>query len=214
MNRQINDDKKVARRGQAAFAEKKRAASVAKARGEAAKRVAAVERAIAEKDALDDTPQPKLGRKMAVQHRQVDPPSEVSEAPSPRPSTTDTEAFQSEEETPKAKKTTREKMMFRNAVEEAELTDIEGTPSIQKPKGKGKGKGKAKEQPKPVSKKRPLVCNEVPLYRSPRFQVDSPRELFSGHLFTPKPMKAGNLKRSKDLVEVSRKLFSPSILDW
>lgn len=209
LQKQINDDKNEAQKGIAALTEKKKQAKAAKAQAESAKRVAAVERAIAAQDALDDTPQLKPGRKKAVPPRRVVLQSEESEAPSPRPSTAmdteDTEASQGEDDTPKAKKSKKEKRTFRKVVEEVELTDTEDTipHRTERPQRKGKGK----EQPKPLPKAKPLVRTETLLEIYP--QLDNTMDVSPELLFTPKPTNIG--KRSKAVFEVSCKL-SPSFL--
>ena len=221
LEKQVNNERRAARRltkgekeAQAAQIE----AEKAEAQAASVKRVAALEREIATEDAMDDTPQPKpgkrkatrprqqrqqspkLGKRKATQPRQqrqqspIPPESEASEAPTPCPeATTDLDTTQSESETPKAKRTKKEKLAFRRAVDEAELTNTE----------KPKKKTKMKEQPKlrPLARTESLVL-ELPVNNNEQQVVPEESLDVSDNemLITPKPHNKN--KQSKNRAKV------------
>ena len=208
LEKQVNNERRAAHRlrkgekeAQAAQIEAKKA----KAQAASVKRVTALKREITTEDAMDDTPQPKPGKRKATQphqQRQQSPKpgkrkatqphqqrqqspipleSEVSEAPTPHSeATTDLNTTQSESETPKVKRAKKEKLAFHRAVNEAKLTNTE----------KPKKKTKMKEQPKlrPLARTESLVL-ELPVNNNEQ-QVVSEESLDVSDnkmLITPKP---------------------------
>jgi hypothetical protein len=144
LEKEVARDKRAKQKGPDAMDREARRAEDSAA---SVKRIAVLERDMAVKDAMDDTPRPasKPKRKRQQRSESITPQSGTEEAPTPRPGT-ETEVSQSEVERPKPNKRKKKVLSFRQAIEEVELTDTETRttkPSKAEP-----------PKPRPIAKRR------------------------------------------------------------